>query len=664
VAWSYARSYHPDGRATTRDRLAFFAPLTYDFSTYKALPSLTTTANYNDPSIYVGQGIDYTAKDLRDTDFATRFDGARKFDGILTKLNFGAEYHHMKRDYRRRDWTLNTYLDVPLTTMGSQFVEPLPYSDFFSNMGGNLPRTWVNPSKTAFYAALFTPAVLSQAPSLADLRNSFVVDQKIWGGYVRGDFAFNLGVPVTGNIGVRYASTHQVASGTLTNGTTATPASYVKDYGNWLPSLNIRAELTKQLILRLAASRVVNRPNVTDSAPRITVSRDTPTASGGNPDLNAFLATQLDASLEWYPTATTALTGAVFWKKMDDYITAQNTTIQVPGRGDVLLSTNVNGGAASLKGWKWAITRSSPCCPRHSMGWASRARSRWWTARPVTPPATASSPTRWWACPVELQPCRLLRKGRFQRAHGLFLARALPEQHRQHHAGAELLRALWLARWFGQLCRDEERHDRPRCLEPDRFHALHLWQGHQPADGNLSLGPHLHGEPAREVLSALIMDGGGLPCGLPFPFDGPFPVSRDMMMKSMLAALALMTGTLATPALAEQAVPDADRLSDAPLNAMRVLGSHNSYRPAPTQADLTRCAPGLGPARRVWNMATCPSRSSSTSACESWSLTPMPTRKGACSPPPMRAIPPPMPKCCAPAPRCCTPPWSTRAPCA
>ena len=36
-----ARSYHPPGKATTRNRLAFFAPLTYAFTGgYKALPTL------------------------------------------------------------------------------------------------------------------------------------------------------------------------------------------------------------------------------------------------------------------------------------------------------------------------------------------------------------------------------------------------------------------------------------------------------------------------------------------------------------------------------------------------------------------------------------------------------------------------------------------------
>ena len=374
-AYSKARSYHPAGKATTRNRLAFFAPLSFDFSRgYEAIPQLTTTVDYANPANYVGQAFDYTLKDSRDTDEMLRLDGARVFDSWLTRVAFGAENHHRNRDYRRRDWVLNDVLNVPLTTLGSSFYEPLPYTGFLSHLSGNTPRNWVNPSSTAFYNRLYTPAVAAQPASAADLRNTFEVDEKILGAYIRGDFAFNLaGVPVSGNAGVRYAKTEQTAKGTLTAGTTLIPVSYPKDYSNWLPSLNVRAELTDTLIARFAASRVVNRPNVTDSAPRITVSRDSPTASGGNPELDPFLATQMDASLEWYPTPSTALTGAVFHKKMDDYITAQNTTIQVPGRGDVLLSSNVNGGTAKRTGVEVAYNQVFSFLPAPFDGFGAQA---------------------------------------------------------------------------------------------------------------------------------------------------------------------------------------------------------------------------------------------------------------------------------------------------
>ena len=363
--YSRARSYHPDGHATTRDRIAFFGPLTYDFSRgYKSIPQLTTTVDYTNPANFVGQAFDYTWKDSRDQDETFRLDGSRVFDSWFTKIAFGAEQHNLNRTYLRRDWVLNDVLNVPLTTLGSSFYQTMPYSGFLSAFNGNTPRTWVSPTSDAYYNKLYTAAVAAQPWSAADLRNSFIVDQKIHSAYVRGDFKFDVGgLPVSGNVGVRYAKTKQLASGTLTSGTTPVPVGYLKEYDNWLPSLNVKIDLRDDLVARLAASRVVNRPNVTDTAPRISVSRDSPTASGGNPDLNAFLADQYDASLEWYPAPTTAVTGAVFVKKMDDYITAQNTTIQVPGRGDILLSTSVNGGDAEVRGVEAAYNQQLSFLP-------------------------------------------------------------------------------------------------------------------------------------------------------------------------------------------------------------------------------------------------------------------------------------------------------------
>jgi TonB-dependent receptor len=161
-------------------------------------------------------------------------------------------------------------------------------------------------------------------------------------------------VAVTGNIGVRYVHTDQVAGGNLRSGDAITPVKYPKTFNNVLPSFNLRAELTPSLVGRLSASRVLTRPNVTDSAPRITISTDAPTASGGNPDLVPFLATQFDGSLEWYFNKSGSLTGAVFYKSMDDYITQQNVPIDIPGRGTVQLSTQVNGGDAKVYGFETA----------------------------------------------------------------------------------------------------------------------------------------------------------------------------------------------------------------------------------------------------------------------------------------------------------------------
>ncbi|WP_454715820.1 TonB-dependent receptor [Caulobacter segnis] len=356
-AFSRARSYHPDGRGTVRARVAFYAPLEYDFGHGLAGgPTLRTTRDYADPASFAGQTFDYTWKDSRDTDQLYRLDARR--DLGADALSFGWEAHIRKRDYRRRDWNLNTLVGTPLTSLGSQDYGQTPFDDFLAGTPADLPRRWVAPNARAFYDLLYTPAVAAQAPSLSDLRNSFVVREAISSAYVRYDFAATLlGRPVSGDVGGRYARTRQTSVGVVSSGDDPLPAQWRKDYGNWLPSANLRIDLTSNLLLRVAASRVVNRPNVIDSAPRITLARDTPTANGGNPELAPFLATQADVSLEWYFPGGGAVSLAAFDRRLDNYITAQNTFIDVPGRGQILLSTNVNGGDARLRGLEATFSR-------------------------------------------------------------------------------------------------------------------------------------------------------------------------------------------------------------------------------------------------------------------------------------------------------------------
>jgi iron complex outermembrane receptor protein len=351
--WSYAHSFHPSyAEGTVRSRIQFFAPLSYDSSGGdKVAPTLSTPVNVLDPANYTLYPFNIAPKNSKDWDTYGRLDVDHEMEGFITKLSAGGEYHWRKRDYRRRDFTVNPAANTSLTVFAPNGFEQIPFDNFLSGVDGNIPRTWIVPITSVFYDKLFTDAIANAALTPGDLRASYVVTEKTAGGYVRADYAFPVGgVAVTGNVGVRYVHTDQVASGTLTTGSVPTPARFPQTFSDWLPSFNLRAELAHDLVGRLAASRVLTRPNVTQSAPQISVSTDQPTASGGNPALQPFLATQFDGSLEWYFNRSGSLTGALFYKKMDDYITAQNINIEIPGRGTVLLSTQVNGGSAKVYG--------------------------------------------------------------------------------------------------------------------------------------------------------------------------------------------------------------------------------------------------------------------------------------------------------------------------
>lgn len=374
--WSFAHSYHPSyAEGTVRSRIQFFAPLTYDSSGgYEVAPTISTPVNVLDPTNYSLYPFNIAPKNSKDWDTYGRLDVDHEMDGFITRLATGGEYHWRKRDYRRRDFTVNPAADTSLTGFAPDGFEQIPFDDFLSGVGGDIPRTWIVPITSVFYDKLFTAAIADSPLSAGDLRASYVVTEKTAGGYVRADYAFPVGsVAVTGNVGVRYVHTDQVASGNLTAGNVVTPASFPQTFSNWLPSFNLRAELTPALVGRLAASRVLTRPNVTQSAPQISVSTDQPTASGGNPALQPFLATQFDGSLEWYFNRSGSLTGALFYKALDDYITAQNINVEIPGRGTVLLSTQVNGGRAKVYGVEAAYNQVFTFLPAPFDGFGAQA---------------------------------------------------------------------------------------------------------------------------------------------------------------------------------------------------------------------------------------------------------------------------------------------------
>ena len=66
-------------------------------------------------------------------------------------------------------------------------------------------------------------------------------------------------------------------------------------YNKWLPSLNLRFDLTDQLVGRMTAGKVLARPNPSQLALRRSIDIVGLTGSRGNPDLKPYEAKQYDS---------------------------------------------------------------------------------------------------------------------------------------------------------------------------------------------------------------------------------------------------------------------------------------------------------------------------------------------------------------------------------
>lgn len=99
------------------------------------------------------------------------------------------------------------------------------------------------------------------------------------------------------------------------------------NYDYWLPSLNVKFGFGDNLILRLAASKVLTRPDNSYLRNFLTIGIDV--ASGnlvgqtGNPYLVPATAWQFDASLEWYFARVGSLTLNAFYKTINNFFYQQ-----------------------------------------------------------------------------------------------------------------------------------------------------------------------------------------------------------------------------------------------------------------------------------------------------------------------------------------------------
>ena len=120
-------------------------------------------------------------------------------------------------------------------------------------------------------------------------------------------------------------------------------------FGNWLPSLNIKIGVGRDVIVRLAASKVLSRPDIGLTRNFLTVGTDTSSgfrfaASSGNPFLKPVTAYTFDAGVEWYFAQVGSLTFNAFYKDLKGFFVQGVTQREITNNG-VTVPVDIRGPA-------------------------------------------------------------------------------------------------------------------------------------------------------------------------------------------------------------------------------------------------------------------------------------------------------------------------------
>jgi len=313
----------------------------YTYDVAGALEIIPTNADYmsshdNFNLFWEFTYIDYVRDneiDYIQTDFDFQLD-----KGMFTTLEVGLKYQSQtfasRADYRDLDVNQGISEGLTLADYNGGFA-----TDLHSKEGraGSL---------SAFPLAnrgLWDYAEANKATTTTTL-SKFSIEEDITAAYIKGNFE---GDGFRGNVGLRYVDTDVLSKGSIDGA----PAQATKNYSNFLPSVNIAADISEDLIFRFAAGSTVSRPDYDAMQMAETISVSFGTATVGSPDLEPYKADQYDIGLEWYFDDASILGATFFIKNISDYIETTSAVESYDGCSETCLVTRSrNVGTADVTG--------------------------------------------------------------------------------------------------------------------------------------------------------------------------------------------------------------------------------------------------------------------------------------------------------------------------
>ncbi|WP_340589179.1 TonB-dependent receptor [Erythrobacter alti] len=343
--------------------------------------------------------------------WAVRADAEYELDGFLSSIMVGARFQDLVyRDVpgaqRGTSRFENTYNDTDdtgaLAAANRECRTSFPSTGFLSSVSGGNPLITNldengNVIGTANTYATFDALCIVQVLEREDpsglsfdangvpiyptgefdsVQNSDVTEHS-WAGYVQANFNGDLGsTPVRGNFGLRVVHTEVESTGFRTtlnsivdNSDPMAPTiTLVEDtdnlqtvtgggsYTEFLPSFNLTAELTPEILGRVAVYRAMSRPDpsdlgfgrafsIDDDEEFATIEEAIGVVTGlGNPFTDPLMSWNGDISLEWYPNEDTILSGTAYYKSFNGGFEAigQTETFNIDGQDVNALVRTVN----------------------------------------------------------------------------------------------------------------------------------------------------------------------------------------------------------------------------------------------------------------------------------------------------------------------------------
>ena len=290
--------------------------LSYDYSANPEEPtfSLFSTNQHLDLTRYSFRENTFRANDTLEDEiaFAANVEMMGRLFGTSATHMFGVKFRGKDKTADEQRWRDRRSTAAPTTALAS-----LISTDASANFGYALGNKFNSDAVRAYLDA----SKATSEPRVPESRTSdYEVGENILAAYGSTRLKFGKADLLVG-VRVEHTALDSMAVAYNVDTTTFSDRTASNSYTNLFPGATLRYAFSDKVIGRLAVTRAINRPNYVSLVPRLSQDEETTRVliTSGNPDLKPTLATNMDASIEYYMAPIGILSAGAFYKDLSDY---------------------------------------------------------------------------------------------------------------------------------------------------------------------------------------------------------------------------------------------------------------------------------------------------------------------------------------------------------
>ena len=295
-------------------------------------------------------------EDIKEQDFKVALDFKSRLSE-RSKLKFGFKFVN-----KTKDKEIDFYEYTPLDKKGFN-VDALSHTvdqntDRFMPSDRYKVGTFV--SKQFLGSLDLDDAALFEKSQVAEeLAGNYSARENVTAGYVRFDSHIADDLDFMG--GLRIENTALRYTGRLYDDETSTvtkTAPESSDYINFLPSIILKWNISKDFVLRAGYNQSISRPKYSALVPGMNIKRGDNEIEIGNPGLKATTSHNIDINSEYYWKSVGLVSAGLFYKRIEGFIVDEvSFNHEYQGHVWTKFTQPKNGGNANIFGAEFAYQR-------------------------------------------------------------------------------------------------------------------------------------------------------------------------------------------------------------------------------------------------------------------------------------------------------------------